>query len=103
MHASQDDQDDIQHGSVQREHSKVEVGVGVGHSAHDDYDEHPATVVSRSRARSRPRQCFAWFAACRAASVSMMWCTPSGSSTTLVPSHRALLVNSVHSSLMSTS
>ena len=42
--------------------------------------------------------------ACRfAARVSMMWCTPCGSSTTFVPSHRALLVNSEQSSLMSRS
>lgn len=38
-----------------------------------------------------------------AVSVSMMCETPEGSSTTFVPSHFALFVNSVHSSLMSMS
>lgn len=35
--------------------------------------------------------------------LSMIWCTPCGSSTTFVPSHFALFVNSAQSSLMSTS
>lgn len=55
------------------------------------------------RAGSRKPYFCACACACFAASVSMMWCTPSGSSTTFVPSHRALLVNSEQSSLMSTS
>ena len=38
-----------------------------------------------------------------ALSVSMICVTPEGSSTTFVPSHLALFVNSVHSSLMSIS